>query len=100
MIAPRDERWYKGGMKATTKVKTSITISMPLLVQIDKLIGESASRSAYIEKVLSDHLRDEALNAIHQRDLELINANADYLNREAMDVLRYQAPIEWTTEDD
>jgi hypothetical protein len=32
--------------------------------------------------------------------VELINANAEYLNREAMDVLRYQAPIEWTTEDD
>lgn len=83
-------------MKATTKVKTSITISMPLLVQIDKLIGQTASRSAYIEKVLSDHLRDEALNAIHQRDLELINANADYLNREAMDVLSYQAPIDYS----
>jgi len=86
-------------MKATTKVKTSITISMPLLVQIDKLIGESASRSAYIEKVLSDHLRNEALNAIHQRDLELINANADYLNREAMDVLSYQAPIDYSSDE-
>jgi metal-responsive CopG/Arc/MetJ family transcriptional regulator len=93
------ERWYKGGMKATTKVKTSITISMQLLVEIDKLIGERASRSAYIEKVLSDHLRDEALNAIHQRDLELINANADYLNREMEDVLRYRAPIEFSSEE-
>ena len=72
---------------------------MPLLVQIDKLIGESASRSAYIEKVLSDHLRNEALNAIHQRDLELINANADYLNREAMDVLSYQAPIDYSSDE-
>jgi hypothetical protein len=72
---------------------------MPLLVQIDKLIGENASRSAYIEKVLSDHLRDEALNAIHQRDLELINANADYLNREMEDVLRYRAPIEFSSEE-
>jgi metal-responsive CopG/Arc/MetJ family transcriptional regulator len=82
------------------KAKTSITLSVQLLVKIDEMIGERASRSAYIEKVLRDHLRDEGLNAIHQRDLELINANADDLNREAMDVLRYQAPIEWTTEDD
>lgn len=81
------------------KAKTSITLSVPLLVQIDRLIGEGASRSAYIEKVLSDHLRDEARNAIHQRDLELINANADYLNREMEDVLRYQAPIEFSSED-
>jgi metal-responsive CopG/Arc/MetJ family transcriptional regulator len=78
------------------KAKTSITLSLPLLVQIDKLIGERASRSAYIEKVLSDHLRDEERQAIHQRDVELINANADYLNREAIDVLRYQAPIDYS----
>jgi metal-responsive CopG/Arc/MetJ family transcriptional regulator len=78
------------------KAKTSITLSLPLLVQIDKLIGERASRSAYIEKVLSDHLRDEERQAIQQRDMELINANAEYLNREAMDVLRYQAPIDYS----
>jgi metal-responsive CopG/Arc/MetJ family transcriptional regulator len=87
-------------MEVKMKAKTSITLSMSLLVQIDKLIGENASRSAFIEKVLRYHLRDEELNAIHQRDLELINANSDDLNREAMDVLRYQAPIEWTAEDD
>jgi Arc/MetJ-type ribon-helix-helix transcriptional regulator len=74
------------------KAKTSITLSLPLLVQIDKLIGERASRSAYIEKILSEHLREMERQAIQQRDLELINANADYLNAEAEDVLRYQAP--------
>jgi Arc/MetJ-type ribon-helix-helix transcriptional regulator len=78
------------------KTKTSITLSVPLLAQIDRLIGEGASRSAYIEKVLSDHLRNEARNAIQQRDLELINANLDYLNSEAMDVLRYQARIDYS----
>ena len=72
------------------KAKTSITLSLPLLVQIDKLIGERASRSAYIEKVLSDHLRDTERQAIQQRDMELINAAADRLNAEAEDVLEYQ----------
>ena len=74
------------------KAKTSITLSLPLLVQIDKLIGEGASRSAYIEKVLRDHLRDEDRHAIQMRDKELIDAVADRLNEEAEDVLRYQAP--------
>jgi metal-responsive CopG/Arc/MetJ family transcriptional regulator len=74
------------------KTKTSITLSVPLLVQIDRLIGEGASRSAYIEKVLRDHLRDEARHAIQMRDKELIDAAADRLNEEAEDVLRYQAP--------
>lgn len=72
------------------KAKTSITLSLPLLVQIDKLIGERASRSAYIEKVLCDHLRDTERQAIQQRDMELINAAADRLNAEAEDVLEYQ----------
>ena len=69
------------------KAKTSITLSVSLLVQIDRMIGENASRSAYIEKVLRDHLRDEEREAIRQRDMELINANANYLNREMEDVL-------------
>ena len=72
------------------KAKTSITISVPLLVQIDKLIGERASRSAYIEKVLSDHLREKERQAIQQRDIELINAAADRLNAEAKEVLEDQ----------
>jgi metal-responsive CopG/Arc/MetJ family transcriptional regulator len=72
------------------KAKTSITLSLPLLVQIDKLIGERASRSAYIEKILSEHLREMERQAIQQRDLELINANADYLNHEMEDVLEDQ----------
>ena len=72
------------------KAKTSITLSLPLLVQIDKLIGERASRSAFIEKVLRDHLRETERQAIQQRDMELINANADYFNREMEDVLKDQ----------
>ena len=74
------------------KAKTSITLSVPLLVEIDKLIGQGASRSAFIEKVLREHLRDEVRHAIQMRDKELIDAAADRLNEEAEDVLRYQAP--------
>jgi metal-responsive CopG/Arc/MetJ family transcriptional regulator len=74
------------------KTKTSITLSMSVLVEIDRLIGENTSRSAYIEKVLHDHLRDEARHALQLRDMELINANADVLNAEAEDALSYQAP--------
>jgi Arc/MetJ-type ribon-helix-helix transcriptional regulator len=85
--------------KGITKAKTSITLSLPLLVQIDKLIGERASRSAYIEKVLSDHLRSEARLAIYERDLQILNENADYFNREMEDVLRYQAPITYESEE-
>lgn len=66
---------------------------MDLLLKIDRLIGPDGSRPGFIEKVLSDHLRETERQAVHQRDFELINANADILNREAEDVLRYQADI-------
>jgi metal-responsive CopG/Arc/MetJ family transcriptional regulator len=79
--------------KTAAKAKTSVTLSRPLLVKIDKLIGEGASRSAYIEKVLSEHLRDVDWRALQIRDMERINAAADELNAEAMDVLTYQVPF-------
>jgi hypothetical protein len=40
-------------------------------------------------------LTDEAREAINNQDLELINANAEYLNREAEESLRYQAEIDF-----
>ncbi|MGD0910991.1 MAG: hypothetical protein ABR928_03805 [Terracidiphilus sp.] len=74
------------------KTKTSITLSAPILVKIDRRIGKRGSRSAYIERVLSDHFRDTARRALQARDREMIDAAAERLNEEAEDVLRYQAP--------
>ena len=75
-------------------MKASITLSLPLLVQIDRLIGEGASRSAYVEEVLREHLRRREMEmnrkALQQRDLELINAAADRLNAEMAEVLADQ----------
>jgi len=75
------------------KRSISITIPADVLLEIDRQIGPAGSRSAFIEKVLHDRIRDLERRAINQRDMELINANADYLNKEAEDVLRYQADI-------
>ena len=81
------------------KEKTSITLSSDLLAEVDKTAGSRGSRSALIENILREYFREKVRQAINQRDLELINANADYLNREMEDVLRYQAPIEFSSED-
>jgi len=78
------------------KEKTSITLSSDLLADVDKSAGAAKSRSAFIEGVLREYFKENVRQAIHQRDVELINANADYLNQEAMDVLRYQAPIDYS----
>ena len=61
---------------------------------IDRLAGSKHSRSAVIESVLRQYLRDRAKAAIQKRDLDLINASLDELNAEAEDALAYQAAEE------
>jgi len=82
------------------KEKTSITLSSDVLAQVDRNAGSKASRSAFIENVLREYFKAKVRAAINARDLELINANADYLNREMEDVLEYQAPIDYAIESD
>ena len=79
------------------KEKTSITLSSDLLAEVDRNSG-SKTRSAYIEQVLREHFKAKVREAIHARDLELINAHADHLSRESQDLDQYQAPIEWEEE--
>jgi metal-responsive CopG/Arc/MetJ family transcriptional regulator len=76
------------------KEKTSITLSSDVLAQVDRNAGSKASRSAFIESVLREYFKAKVRAAINARDLELINANADYLNREMDDVLNYQGPLD------
>lgn len=70
--------------------KASVELPLPLLVQIDGLIGLDSSRSVYIEKVLSNHLRNSDRRALQLRDMERINAAADRLNAEMAEVLEDQ----------
>ncbi len=81
------------------KQKTSVTLSSDLLAQIDRDAGSKSSRSAFIEEILREYFKQKIRHAIYERDLRLINENAEALNREAEDVLRYQAPIEFETEE-
>jgi len=73
------------------KEKTSVTLSKDVLAQVDRLAGTKHSRSAFIERVLRKYLRDRARAVVHARDLQRINHAADQLNREAAEVLDYQA---------
>ena len=75
------------------KIKTSVTLSKELLNAIDtKSIGDK-SRSDFIENAVWKYilliLREEQNN----KDLDIINQNADSLNKEANDVLDYQVSI-------
>jgi metal-responsive CopG/Arc/MetJ family transcriptional regulator len=75
------------------KEKTSITLSKEVLAGIDRVAGSKRSRSAFIEAVLAEHLRARARAERDARDLKIINRNAEQLNREALDVLQYQASL-------
>jgi metal-responsive CopG/Arc/MetJ family transcriptional regulator len=81
------------------KQKTSITLSSDLLAEVDRNAGSKSSRSAFIEGILREYFKERVRQAIYERDVQILNANADYFNREMEDVLRYQVPIEWTAED-
>jgi metal-responsive CopG/Arc/MetJ family transcriptional regulator len=70
------------------RVKTSVTLPKELLTRIDR-IGKN--RSAFLEKASRVYLSSLERARRDAHDLAIINANADRLNAEAMDVLEYQA---------
>ena len=75
------------------KVRTSITLSKDLIQELNKLLGQSRNRSAFVEQVLRDFLATSARQIDAAKELEILNRHADELNEEATDVLSYQ--VEW-----
>ena len=76
------------------KIKTSITLSSELLETIDARIGYSkGTRSEFIETAVRFFIRQLIREEQDRKDLEIINRRAEVLNREAADVLTYQAPL-------
>ena len=73
------------------KVKTSLTLSDAVLRAVKRATGRGESRSEAVERLLREGLAARARRTSDQRDLALIDAHADELNREAEDVLTYQA---------
>jgi metal-responsive CopG/Arc/MetJ family transcriptional regulator len=75
------------------KVKTSITLSQEILTLIDQYVEGENNRSSFIELAVRTYLELIKRNKRDQKDLEIINRLSDKLNREAMDVLRYQVEL-------
>jgi metal-responsive CopG/Arc/MetJ family transcriptional regulator len=73
------------------KVKTSITLSEDLIQSIDAFQSGQKNRSDLIEKALRDYLDRQARMKRDSDDLAILNKKAEKLNREAEDVLSYQA---------
>ncbi|MCU1273110.1 MAG: hypothetical protein JWO48_541 [Bryobacterales bacterium] len=70
------------------RVKTSFILPEDLLKSINQT---GPNRSAFIERACRAFLARLEKARRDARDVEIINANADRLNAEAMDVLRYQS---------
>ena len=76
------------------KVKTSITISEELLKVVDKRAKQyKKNRSDFIEAAVLAFIGRLIRDEQNARDLEILNRRADYLNREAAEVLAYQIPL-------
>ncbi len=75
------------------KSKTSVTLSSSLLRDLDQILGRNRNRSEFIENAVREHLLRLLREQRDRRELELINRNADALNKEAQDVLSYQVKL-------
>jgi metal-responsive CopG/Arc/MetJ family transcriptional regulator len=72
------------------RAKISITLTEELLKAIDRRAKQQrATRSNFIEAAVQAFVRQLSRDEQNARDLEIINRNADSLNREACDVLEY-----------
>ncbi len=78
--------WYISSMK----MKTSITISNELLLEIDSLLQGKGNRSNLIEKAVREYIDRQKRAVRDNSDIERINKACDDLNKEAIDVLKYQ----------
>lgn len=75
------------------KVKTSVTLSQEILTLIDQYVEGENNRSAFIELAVKTYLELIKRNKRDQNDLQIINRLSEKLNREAIDVLQYQAEL-------
>lgn len=80
------------------KTRISIQVSKAVLAKVDLIAGPKRSRSAAIERILSQFLLDRKKDTLQTRDLQQINREASRLNLEAAEVLEYQS-IEENPED-
>jgi metal-responsive CopG/Arc/MetJ family transcriptional regulator len=69
------------------RVKTSVTLPEELLTRLDQV---DKNRSALLERAALAYLDRLSRQERDRRDIEIINRNADRLNREAEDTMEYQ----------
>ena len=80
-------------MQTVERIETTVSLPKDLFEQANQ-INKDEQISVVIETALREFLKRKARAERDQRELEIINANADKLNEEALDVLEYQQ-VNW-----
>lgn len=75
------------------RVRTSVTLPKDLLIKVDALAGKKHRRSAIVESALRDYVAKENGRKLNLRDIEIINENADSINKQVEETLEFQS--EW-----
>jgi metal-responsive CopG/Arc/MetJ family transcriptional regulator len=75
------------------KIKTSVTLSEDLLLEIDRHADRFKNRSDFLETAAKAFLAQLERDEVNARDLAILNKHADRLNREAADALEYQVEL-------
>jgi hypothetical protein len=83
--------YHRAGGETSPPFRVLIILSSDLVRLIDDAVGSSASRSAFIERVLRRYFRERTRKLINARDARRIDAADDELNAEVSEVLKYQA---------
>ena len=80
-------------MQTVERVETVVSLPKDLLEQANQM-DKNEQISDVIETALREFVTRKARAERDRRELEIINANADKLNEEALDVLEYQQ-VNW-----
>ena len=80
-------------MQTVERIETTVSLPKDLFEQVNH-ISKDSEISDVIETALRDYVAKESRQELNRRDIEIINANADKLNEEALDVLEYQQ-VNW-----
>jgi len=72
-----------------TKRKTSVSLSQTLLEELDSF-NKKGNVSEFVEEALVFYLTELKRSARIQRDIEIINRNAELLNKGAEENLEFQ----------
>ena len=80
-------------MQIVERIETVVSLPKDLLEQADRM-RKDKQISDVIENALRDYVAKEMPRELNRRDIEIINANAEKLNEEALDVLEYQQ-VNW-----